>query len=112
MKVGDVVQMRWNDGLGGTILYGLVTKAGSKAFDVLWESGTTNRLRQDDLGDLKPARDRIYAIDQMRQSMERHGLGSERLAALPTITSADRAAYDDPAGSASLLADMRLGSLS
>lgn len=44
---GTLVEYWFNDGRGGSLLYGEVTAAGPKAANVKWESGLTNRVRQD-----------------------------------------------------------------
>lgn len=46
-KRGDVVKMYFDTGaFGAQILFGLVVKAGPKAYTVVWESGLKNRLEQ------------------------------------------------------------------
>jgi hypothetical protein len=46
-KRGDVVKMFFDTGaFGAQILFGLVIKAGSKVYTVVWESGIKNRLEQ------------------------------------------------------------------
>lgn len=49
MKVGDFVRMQYDDGLGGTMLYGIVIGSGPKMIHVVWESGLDNRLRREEL---------------------------------------------------------------
>lgn len=46
-KRGDVVKMFFDTGaFGAQILFGLVVKAGPKAYVVVWESRRRNRLEQ------------------------------------------------------------------
>ena len=48
MLKGDLVQYWFDTGaFGAKILFGVVIKAGPKAFTVRWESGIQNRIRQD-----------------------------------------------------------------
>jgi len=42
----DLVQMGFDNGMGGTILYGIVEQAGPKSVTILWESGLRNRVRR------------------------------------------------------------------
>lgn len=47
-KKGDFVQTWFDTGaMVASIIYGVVTKAGPKTFYVRWESGISNRIRQD-----------------------------------------------------------------
>ena len=49
MDTGDLVQIWFDTGaLGWTICYGRVIASGPKTYRVRWESGRTNRIRQDD----------------------------------------------------------------
>lgn len=46
-KRGDIVKMYFDTGaFGAQILFGLIVKAGPKAYTVVWESGLRNRLEQ------------------------------------------------------------------
>ena len=45
-RVGQFVSTWYDDGLHGTILYGVVLIAGPRTFDVRWESGLRNRRPQ------------------------------------------------------------------
>lgn len=57
MRRGDYVQTWFDTGaIGVTILYGEVIAAGPKTYRVRWESGLTNRVRQD-ATNVRPARD-------------------------------------------------------
>lgn len=49
MKKGDYLWIHFDNGIGGTILYGVVEAAGPVTFTVCWESGLRNRLRQDEV---------------------------------------------------------------
>jgi hypothetical protein len=44
---GHLVEYWVDDGRGGTILYGIVIAAGPKTARVMWESGNSNRIKQD-----------------------------------------------------------------
>lgn len=46
LQRGDYVQYHFDNGLGGTIIVGVITEAGPKVFRVRWESGLTNRLHR------------------------------------------------------------------
>lgn len=47
MTVNTIVRMPYDDGAGGTLLYGRVTAAGPKAVTIIWESGLRNRVRRE-----------------------------------------------------------------
>jgi hypothetical protein len=67
---GDLVQTWFDTGAGKTggarILYGQVVAAGPKAAHIVWESGLSNRVRQDALT-IKTANDQ----EDARQAMEK-----------------------------------------
>ena len=44
---GHLVEYWFDDGRGGTFLYGIVIAAGPKTARVMWESGSSNRIKQD-----------------------------------------------------------------
>jgi hypothetical protein len=46
-RKGDCVRYWFDDGMDGGWLVGVVIEAGEKTFRVRWESGNTNRVRQD-----------------------------------------------------------------
>ena len=48
MKVGDLIQMNYFDGLKGTLLLGMVIASGPVTYTVIWESGIKNKIRRDD----------------------------------------------------------------
>lgn len=45
-RKGDLVKTWWDDGWHGTIMFGVVERAGPKMFLVRWESDLRNRLSQ------------------------------------------------------------------
>lgn len=57
---GMVVEYWFDDGQGGSLLYGEVTAAGPKTASITWESGLTNRVEQG-FHLVKPARDQHEA---------------------------------------------------
>ena len=67
---GDLVQTWFDTGAGKTggarILYGLVVASGPQAARIVWESGLSNRVRQDALT-IKTANDQ----DDARLAMEK-----------------------------------------
>ena len=46
-KINDLVQYWFNDGIGGTVIYGKVKKAGLKQITVKWESCIMNKFYHD-----------------------------------------------------------------
>lgn len=49
MKTGDFVVTQYDDGIGGTVLYGIVVSSGPKTVTIRWESGLDNRIRHTEL---------------------------------------------------------------
>lgn len=78
-KRGDLVQTWFDTGggkMGGvTVLYGEVIEAGPKAARVRWESGLTNRVRQDSHS-VEPARDAEGAREALAKRTASAGTAS------------------------------------
>lgn len=78
-KIDDLVEYWHDDGRGGTVLYGVVIAAGPKALRVRWESGLSNRVKQN-THLVRPARDQTLARDAMAtvypHSVQQSTLGS------------------------------------
>ncbi len=80
-KVGDIVSVFYDEGAnvgsGSGDLYGVVYKAGKKAFYIRWESSNTNRQPQDTKR-VKHIKQDPELIEEITQSLVRRGIIDER----------------------------------